>query len=70
MKSFAKRLFLTTLLYLGIFEVLSQLGVGWKESTSERWEILLILAVFASSFWVVRPLFARLVKVATQRCGC
>ncbi|MEM7144713.1 MAG: hypothetical protein AAF591_06235 [Verrucomicrobiota bacterium] len=52
-------------------EVLLRLGVHWKESTSELWEIFSIMVMTAGIVWATGPLFAKaIIRSCALRVFC
>jgi hypothetical protein len=68
MKQALIRLGLVFLVVLVGSEVLMQLGVEWKESTSEKWEILSIILMAAGIVWATGPLFAKMGRGVLRFC--
>ncbi len=55
MKSTFKRLLITALVFLGLFELFSQLAVNWRESTGELCELAQLGLLIVTLVWVTQP---------------
>ena len=70
MKDILKRILLIGVVQLLAYEILSQLGVHWRESTSELCDIALMLATLVGLIWAVRPSFQknnmRTIRIVSQ----
>ena len=70
MKDAMKRILLIGVAQLLAFEALSQLGVHWRESTGELWDIALMLATLVGLIWAAFPAFHKMqmpiVRIASR----
>lgn len=62
MKTSIVRTFLVFGAAIVAFEVVLQLGVHWRESTSELCEMALMLALLPALFWATRPALAAVTR--------